>query len=201
MSDGGGVAEPRRGLLARLEAARARLEETEDPDAAIEILEELAELAQEVEAELQRAGARRRSDAASRPDELRALVEGYLEELALTPELGALQEPMRYALGGEARPPRALSRHGRRGRAPTSRLSLPAAAAVELVHSFSLVHDDLPALDDDDERRGRPSVWAAVRRGHGRPRGRRAPRGGGAAGAVVPLDRGRARARRARRSR
>ena len=38
---------------------------------------------------------------------------------------------------------------------------LPAAAAVELVHSFSLVHDDLPALDDDRERRGAPSVWAA----------------------------------------
>jgi geranylgeranyl diphosphate synthase type II len=38
---------------------------------------------------------------------------------------------------------------------------LPAAAAVELVHSFSLVHDDLPALDNDEERRGRPSVWAA----------------------------------------
>ena len=38
---------------------------------------------------------------------------------------------------------------------------LPAAAAVELVHSFSLVHDDLPALDDDAERRGRPTVWAA----------------------------------------
>ena len=40
-------------------------------------------------------------------------------------------------------------------------LVLPAAAAVELVHSFSLVHDDLPALDDDEERRGQPSVWAA----------------------------------------
>ena len=36
--------------------------------------------------------------------------------------------------------------------------ALPAAAAVELVHTFSLVHDDLPALDDDDERRGRPTV-------------------------------------------
>ena len=41
------------------------------------------------------------------------------------------------------------------------RAVLPAAPAVELVHSFSLVHDDLPALDDDAERRGRPSVWAA----------------------------------------
>ena len=38
---------------------------------------------------------------------------------------------------------------------------LPAAAAVELVHTFSLVHDDLPALDDDDERRGRPSAHVA----------------------------------------
>ncbi len=37
---------------------------------------------------------------------------------------------------------------------------LPAAAAVELVHTFSLVHDDLPALDDDAERRGRASTWA-----------------------------------------
>ena len=38
---------------------------------------------------------------------------------------------------------------------------LPAAAAVELVHTFSLVHDDLPAMDDDDERRGRPSAHVA----------------------------------------
>jgi geranylgeranyl pyrophosphate synthase len=37
---------------------------------------------------------------------------------------------------------------------------LPAAAALELIHAFSLVHDDLPALDDDAERRGRPSTWA-----------------------------------------
>ena len=38
---------------------------------------------------------------------------------------------------------------------------MPAAAAVELVHTFSLVHDDLPAMDDDDERRGRPSAHIA----------------------------------------
>ena len=42
-------------LLARLEAARTRLEETEDPERAIEILQELAELAKDVEGELQRA--------------------------------------------------------------------------------------------------------------------------------------------------
>ena len=51
-------------LLARLEAARARLEGTEDPDAAIDILEELAELAREVEAELQRARRAAEADAA-----------------------------------------------------------------------------------------------------------------------------------------
>jgi geranylgeranyl diphosphate synthase type II len=34
---------------------------------------------------------------------------------------------------------------------------LPAAAAIELIHTFSLVHDDLPAMDDDDLRRGRPT--------------------------------------------
>ena len=42
---------------------------------------------------------------------------------------------------------------------------LPAACALELVHTFSLVHDDLPALDDDDLRRGQPS--AHVRFGEG----------------------------------
>ena len=36
-------------------------------------------------------------------------------------------------------------------------LALPAAAAVEMIHAFSLVHDDLPALDDDSERRGQPT--------------------------------------------
>ena len=41
--------------------------------------------------------------------------------------------------------------------------ALPAAAALELVHTFSLVHDDLPALDDDAERRGRPSTHVRLR--------------------------------------
>jgi geranylgeranyl pyrophosphate synthase len=39
--------------------------------------------------------------------------------------------------------------------------ALPVAAAVELLHSYTLVHDDLPAMDDDDERRGRPTVHRA----------------------------------------
>jgi geranylgeranyl diphosphate synthase type II len=93
------------------------------------------------------------------PEELRQLVEGYLAELALTPTLGTLEAPVRYALGGKrVRPVLTLAT----GDALGVRLEnlLPAAAAVELVHSFSLVHDDLPALDDDRERRGAPSVWA-----------------------------------------
>jgi geranylgeranyl diphosphate synthase type II len=93
------------------------------------------------------------------PDELRALVERYLDDLDLTPELGTLTEPMRHALGGKrVRPVLCLATGEALGASP-ERL-LPAAAAVELVHSFSLVHDDLPALDDDRERRGGPSVWA-----------------------------------------
>ena len=42
------------------------------------------------------------------------------------------------------------------------RLALPAAAAVEMIHAFSLVHDDLPALDDDSERRGQPTSTATA---------------------------------------
>ena len=55
-------------LLARLESARAKLEETNDPDQAIEILQELAELAKEVEAELQRAKRAAETEAAQPPD-------------------------------------------------------------------------------------------------------------------------------------
>jgi geranylgeranyl diphosphate synthase, type II len=66
---------------------------------------------------------------------------------------------MRHALGGKrVRPLLCLATGDAVGAAP-ERL-LPAAAAVELVHSFSLVHDDLPSLDDDRERRGALSVWA-----------------------------------------
>jgi len=92
-------------------------------------------------------------------DRLVALIEGYLAELALTPELGSLEAPMRHALGGKRVRPLLCLATGDAVGAAVERL-LPAAAAVELVHSFSLVHDDLPSLDDDRERRGAPSVWA-----------------------------------------
>ena len=66
---------------------------------------------------------------------------------------------MRYALAGggkRVRPVLCLATAEAAG--AEAERALPAAAAVELVHTFSLVHDDLPALDDDDERRGRPTV-------------------------------------------
>jgi len=94
------------------------------------------------------------------PEELGEAVESYLAGLELTPALGTLEEPVRYSLGGKrVRPVLCLAA----GEAAGGELDglLPAAASVELVHSFSLVHDDLPALDDDEERRGQASVWAA----------------------------------------
>ena len=95
-------------------------------------------------------------------EELLALVEAYLGELAFTPELGGLEEAVRYPLesgGKRIRPVLCLAVGEAAGAEPER--CLPAAAAVELVHTFSLVHDDLPALDDDDERRGRPSAHVA----------------------------------------
>jgi geranylgeranyl diphosphate synthase type II len=68
---------------------------------------------------------------------------------------------MRYSLdgGGKRLRPVLCLAVGEAAGAEPERL-LPAAAAVELVHTFSLVHDDLPALDDDATRRGRPSTHA-----------------------------------------
>jgi geranylgeranyl diphosphate synthase type II len=100
-------------------------------------------------------------------DELRALIEDYLEELELWPELHGQAESVRYAffeMGGKrVRPVICLATGEAAGAEPEQ--VLPAAAALELVHNFSLVHDDLPALDDDAQRRGKPSVWAAYGEG------------------------------------
>ncbi len=70
-----------------------------------------------------------------------------------------LHESMRYAVfsgGKRLRPALVFASARACGLAPER--ALPIAAAVELVHTYSLVHDDLPAMDDDDLRRGRPTV-------------------------------------------
>ena len=41
-------------------------------------------------------------------------------------------------------------------------LALPAACAIEMIHTYSLIHDDLPAMDDDTLRRGRPTLHVVV---------------------------------------
>jgi len=99
-------------------------------------------------------------------DELRDAVEAYLRSLSLAPELGGLEEVLRYSLesgGKRIRPVLCLAVAEAGGGSVDD--ALPAAAAIELVHTFSLVHDDLPALDDDDERRGRPSAHIAFGEG------------------------------------
>ena len=100
------------------------------------------------------------------PEELREAVEAYLEGLPLGPDLGELGKALRYSLlggGKRIRPVLCLATGEALGH-DASEL-LPAACALELVHTFSLVHDDLPALDDDELRRGQPS--AHVRFGEG----------------------------------
>jgi geranylgeranyl diphosphate synthase type II len=94
-------------------------------------------------------------------DQLRVLVDEYLAELKLVPELGDLAEAVRYGFegGGKRVRPVICLATGEAAGASVEQV-LPAAVAVELVHSFSLVHDDLPALDNDEVRRGRPSTWA-----------------------------------------
>ncbi len=94
------------------------------------------------------------------PEDLRELIEEYLSGLrfAAASETEGLEEAMRYSLmagGKRIRPVLALATARSLGVEPES--VLPAAAAIELIHTYSLIHDDLPAMDDDALRRGRPT--------------------------------------------
>jgi geranylgeranyl diphosphate synthase, type II len=96
----------------------------------------------------------------SYPDDLRALVDDALTDLrfAAAPATAGLEEAMRYSLlagGKRVRPVLALSTARALGADPAR--FLPVACAVELIHTYSLIHDDLPAMDDDDLRRGKPT--------------------------------------------
>ena len=99
------------------------------------------------------------------PDALARLADDYVATLVLTPELGRQQESMRYALEGGKRIRAVICLATAEAAGASVDDALPAAAALELVHAFSLVHDDLPAMDDDDERRGRPSAHVAFGEG------------------------------------
>jgi geranylgeranyl diphosphate synthase type II len=94
------------------------------------------------------------------PDHLRTDIEAYLEGLRFSaePATDGLEEAMRYSLlagGKRIRPVLALATAHAIGM-PTEAV-LPLAGALELIHTYSLIHDDLPAMDDDSLRRGRPT--------------------------------------------
>src|SRR4051812_39155043 len=94
------------------------------------------------------------------PDELLPLVEEYLVDLALTPELHGQADAVRYALVGGKRVRAVICLATAEAAGADAERALPAGASLELIHAFSLVHDDLPALDNDAERRGRASAWS-----------------------------------------
>ena len=86
-------------------------------------------------------------------------LQGFLRRTELGPPV--LSEAVEYALlGGGKRIRPALVRLLGAGSADPADLSA-AAVAVECIHTYSLVHDDLPCMDDDDLRRGRPTVHRA----------------------------------------
>ena len=96
----------------------------------------------------------------SYPEDLRSLVDEALERLefpAPSPADG-LAEAMRYSLlagGKRVRPVLTLATARALGAEPGGFLRV--ACAIELIHTYSLIHDDLPAMDDDDLRRGQPT--------------------------------------------
>ena len=92
-------------------------------------------------------------------DAYRLAVEEYLQGIfSVDAPYGRLQEAMRYSLlagGKRVRPVLTLAFCDMLG--GDWKLALPFACALELVHTYSLIHDDLPCMDDDDLRRGKPT--------------------------------------------
>jgi geranylgeranyl diphosphate synthase, type II len=98
------------------------------------------------------------------PVHLQDRVDAYLDDLrfAREPDTAGLERAMRHSLlagGKRIRPVLALATAEAVGRDPEE--VLPLAAAIELVHTYSLIHDDLPAMDDDSLRRGQPTCHVA----------------------------------------
>ena len=94
------------------------------------------------------------------PEHLRQEVERYLEAMRFSgePLTAGLEEAMRYSLlagGKRIRPVLALATA--RAIGLEQQEVLPLAGAIELIHTYSLIHDDLPAMDDDGLRRGQPT--------------------------------------------
>ncbi len=89
-------------------------------------------------------------------EEIENFMRGYLESLDIGDDL---KETISYAVfsGGKRFRPAIILHIGASLQVPRNKLLWP-AAGVEFIHSYSLVHDDLPALDNDAERRGKPTL-------------------------------------------
>ncbi len=176
-------------LIARLERAAEQLRSGElSADAAATLVEDCAALATQASAELER---RARSELhAPRPgrtrccagpavdsrlrerratrDHLRAEVEELPGGDALlrgAADGGAGGGDALLAAGGrQAHPPGARAGDARARSGSSTREVLPLAGAIELIHTYSLIHDDLPAMDDDELRRGQPTCHVASAR-------------------------------------
>ena len=100
----------------------------------------------------------------TRYETYRTAVESYLETLfAGSPDWRDLYESMRYSLlaGGKRIRPVLTLEFARLAGLTDWKTALPMACALELVHTYSLIHDDLPCMDNDDLRRGKPSCHKA----------------------------------------
>lgn len=88
--------------------------------------------------------------------------EAYLEALQTSYRPSRTRDAMFYSLlaGGKRVRPRLLLAL-LKGYGKEESLGYPCAAAIEMIHTYSLIHDDLPAMDDDDLRRGRPTCHIA----------------------------------------
>ncbi len=96
---------------------------------------------------------------AARREEVESALTRYLPAPPDTPPV--LAGAMRYSLlagGKRLRPLLVLAAADAVGGPEARRLAMPAACAMEMIHTYSLVHDDLPAMDDDTLRRGRPTL-------------------------------------------
>lgn len=98
------------------------------------------------------------------PDDLQRLVEDHLGRLTYSRRdaTAGLEEAMRYSLlagGKRIRPVLCLATGRAVGIDPPELLDI--SSALELIHTYSLIHDDLPAMDDDELRRGRPTSHVA----------------------------------------
>lgn len=93
----------------------------------------------------------------SRLEEVAVQVQAQLDA-AIAPLEGPVAEAMRYTCQGGKRLRAFLVLEGARLHGVDKAKAVWPAAAIEMIHAYSLVHDDLPCMDDDDLRRGRPTV-------------------------------------------